>query len=267
MNNEANATPAPRRIGILAAMPEELQTFLDEMPDEHQVELAGRTFWVGHWHGHVVIAVLSGIGKVAAAVTTSLLINRFHAAEIWFTGVAGGLGSEVRVGDVVVADELVQHDMDARPLFPRYELPGKGVSILRAHSELSDLAVEATQAVLSTVSRHGQAEAGALSRKDLDDLGIGLPSVHRGLVASGDQFIGSVRASQAIRDAIPATLAVEMEGAAVAQVCHDFGVPFTIIRSISDRADDAAHVDFQRFIRAVASPVSHAVVDAMLRRR
>lgn len=255
-----------RRIGILAAMPEELQTFLDAMPDEHQVELASRTFWVGHWHGQVVIAALSGIGKVAAAVTTSLLVNRFHASAVWFTGVAGGVGDEVRVGDVVVADELIQHDMDARPLFPRFEVPGKGVSVMRATSTLSDLAVASATEVLATVAHHGQAGAGVLSRADLDDLGIGLPVVHRGLIASGDQFIGSAQASAAIRDALPATLAVEMEGAAVAQVCHDYGVPFTIIRSISDRADDVAHVDFQRFIGAVASPLSHAVVDAMLRR-
>ncbi len=255
-----------RRIGILAAMPQELQTFLDAMPDEHQVELASRTFWVGHWHGQVVIAALSGIGKVAAAVTTSLLINRFHAGEVWFTGVAGGVGDEVRVGDVVVADELVQHDMDARPLFPRFEVPGKGVSVMRATQGLSDLAVASASEVLSTVGHHGQVRAGVLSRADLDELGIGVPRVHRGLIASGDQFIGSARASAAIRDAIPATLAVEMEGAAVAQVCHDYGVPFTIIRSISDRADDAAHVDFERFIGAVASPLSHAMVDAMLQR-
>lgn len=254
-----------KRIGILAAMPEELQTFLDEMPDEHQVELAGRTFWVGHWQGHVVIAVLSGIGKVAAAVTTSLLINRFHASEVWFTGVAGGVGDGVRVGDVVVADELVQHDMDARPLFPRFELPLKGVSVLPATESLVSRAVEAAQHVLQTVDQAGQAQAGALSRAALSDQGVVQPRVHRGLIASGDQFIGSVAASQAIRDALPAVLAVEMEGAAVAQVCHDFDVPFVVIRAISDRADDAAHVDFQRFITAVSSPFSHAVVDALLK--
>lgn len=262
MTTDLNHT---KRIGILAAMPEELKTFLDEMPDEHQVELAGRTFWVGHWQGHVVIAVLSGIGKVAAAVTSSLLINRFHATEIWCTGVAGGLGGDVRVGDVVVADELMQHDMDARPLFPRYELPGKGVSVLRASSDLADRAVQAAQEVLQTVARDGESHVGALSRQDLDALGIGLPAVHRGLIASGDQFIGSAAASQGIRDAMPAVLAVEMEGAAVAQVCHDFGVPFAVIRTISDRADDAAHVDFQRFIQAVASPFSHALVAALMR--
>ena len=254
-----------KRIGILAAMPEELKTFLDEMPDEHQVELAGRTFWVGHWHGHVVIAVLSGIGKVAAAVTSSLLINRFHATEIWFTGVAGGLGDEVRVGDVVVADELMQHDMDASPLFPRFELPGKGVSVLKTDADLANRAVQAAQVVLQVVAHDGESHAGELSRQGLDALGIGRPAVHRGLIASGDQFIGSAQASQGIRDAVPAVLAVEMEGAAVAQVCHDFGVPFVVIRTISDRADDEAHIDFQRFITAVASPFSHAVVDALLR--
>jgi len=159
----------------------------------------------------------------------------------------------------------VQHDMDARPLFPRFELPMKGVSVLPATATLVSRAVDAAQHVLHTVEQAGQSQAGALSGAALSELGIAQPRVHRGLIASGDQFIGAASASQAIRDALPAVLAVEMEGAAVAQVCHDFDVPFVVIRSISDRADDAAHVDFQRFITAVASPFSHAVVDALLK--
>lgn len=261
----ASPVISPRRIGILAAMPEELQTFLDAMPDEAQQVVGGRTFWVGHWAGHEVVAVLSGIGKVAAAITSTLLIEHFHATELWFTGVAGGVGEGVRVGDVVVADQLVQHDMDARPLFPRFELPMKGVSLLPADEALTDRAYAAAQAVADALALQGHVPGTHLNRAVLQALGVQAPRVHRGLIASGDQFIGSAKASQAIVDALPGTLAVEMEGAAVAQVCHEFGVPFAIIRTISDRADDVAHVDFQRFITAVASPFSHALMDALMR--
>lgn len=256
-------TPLPstrRRIGILAAMPEELQTFLDAMPDETQVVVGGRTFWVGHWAGHDVVAVLSGIGKVAAAITSTLLIQHFNATELWFTGVAGGVGHGVRVGDVVVADQLVQHDMDARPLFPRFELPMKGVSYLATDRALTDRAFAAAQNVADLLMREKQIAGTHLHMHGLQALGVQVPRVHRGLIASGDQFIGSAAASEAILDALPGTLAVEMEGAAVAQVCHEFGVPFVIIRTISDRADDAAHVDFQQFVSSVASPLSHALL-------
>ena len=125
----------------MAAMPEELTALLAVMPDEMRVSRAGRDFWVGHLEGREVVLVLSRIGKVAAATTTTLLLAEFGVQELVFTGVAGGLGAGVRVGDVVVADALVQHDMDASPLFPRHELPGQGVTRLAhilAHRFLAD---------------------------------------------------------------------------------------------------------------------------------
>ena len=104
----AAMTSRTERIGIMAAMPQELQALLDLMPDDDCVQRGGRTFWQGHVQGRPVVAVLSGIGKVAAATTATLLIDAFGVSQIWFTGVAGGLGEDVRVGDVVVADALVQ---------------------------------------------------------------------------------------------------------------------------------------------------------------
>jgi adenosylhomocysteine nucleosidase len=93
------------------------------------------------------------------------------------------------------------------------------------------------------------------------------PRVHQGLIISGDRFVSTSAESQALRQALPEALAVEMEGAAVAQVCHDYGVPFAAVRTISDRADDAAHTDFQRFIREVASRYSLAILSQWLNRR
>jgi len=251
----------PSRIAIVAAMPEELSALLAAMPDRQAVERAGRTFWLGHWCGHEVVAVLSRIGKVAAATTTTVLLCEFAVDRVLFTGVAGGLGEGVRVGDVVVADQLIQHDMDASPLFPRFELPGTGVTALPADADWCHGIVQAAQRVLSPAAL---AEGGALADVHLDALGLKAPRVHQGLIISGDEFVSTTQASEALRGALPQALAVEMEGAAVAQVCHDFKVPFAVVRTISDRADDSAHVDFQRFVAEVACRYSLVVSQAIL---
>ncbi|TFZ06656.1 5'-methylthioadenosine/adenosylhomocysteine nucleosidase [Ramlibacter henchirensis] len=225
---------------IVSAMHEELAAVLDLMPDESRRLAAGREFWVGHLHGREVVAVLSRIGKVAAATTAAVLIERFQVSEIVFTGVAGGLGPGVSVGDVVVAESFLQHDLDASPIFPRYEVPLYGASQFRTDAALT--------------ARLSAAVARALPQQRL----------HRGLVVSGDRFVSTDAECRALQAALPQALAVEMEGAAVAQVCHDFGVPFAAVRTISDRADDDAHVDFARFVRDVASRHSAAIVHALL---
>ncbi len=228
------------RTAIVAAMHEELAAVLALMPDEARQSAAGREFWVGHLHGREVVAVLSRIGKVAAATTAAVLVERFGVGEIVFTGVAGGLGPGVEVGHVVVADAFLQHDLDASPIFPRYEVPLYGTSRFVADPALGD--------------RLARAAAAALP---------GVP-VHRGLVVSGDRFVATTGESRALQAALPEALAVEMEGAAIAQVCHDYGVPFAAVRTVSDRADDDAHTDFATFVRDVASRHSAAIVQALL---
>lgn len=230
----------PQRTAIVSAMHEELAAVLALMPDESRQVVAGREFWVGHLHGREVVAVLSRIGKVAAATTAAVLVERFGVREIVFTGVAGGLGPGVAVGDVVVADSFLQHDLDASPIFPRHEVPLYGTSRFRADAALSE--------------RLADAVARALPGQRL----------HRGLVISGDRFVSTTPECRALQAALPDALAVEMEGAAVAQVCHDFGVPFAAVRTISDRADDEAHGDFARFVREVASRHSAAIVEELL---
>ena len=247
-------------IGIMSAMQEELAAVLAAMPDEQRVSVAGRDFWVGHWQGHSVVAVLSRIGKVAAATTATVLLERFGVSALVFTGVAGGLGSGVQVGDVVVADSFVQHDMDASPLFPRYEVPLYGRARFAADGVLSAQLIVATQQVLRDAERH-------LGSDTLAQFHLASPRVHHGLVISGDRFVATSADSQGLRLALPDALAVEMEGAAVAQVCHDYAVPFAAVRTISDRADDAAQTDFQRFIREVASRYSLAILSQWLNNR
>jgi len=253
--------PHPQRIGLMAAMPEELQAVLDAMPDESPRQLSSRSFWCGHLDGVEVVAVLSGIGKVAAAITTTLLIHEFKVDALLFTGVAGGLAPVARVGDIVVADTLVQHDLDASPIFPRYEIPGRGRSHLPASADWSARVRDAATRALRP--EHLHAGPGAVAAH-LQALGVVEPQVHTGLILSGDRFVSSRAESRALRQAFPQALAVEMEGAAVAQVCTDSDLPFAVVRTLSDRADDDAHPDFMRFVDQVARHYSLAVVRATL---
>ena len=245
------------RIALVSAMHEELAAVLARMPDEHKTVVAGREFWLGHWHGHEVVAVLSRIGKVAAATTTTTLIERFGVTRMVFTGVAGGLAPHVHVGDVVVAAEFVHHDMDASPLFPRYEVPLSGMTRFPSDARLSAALLQAAPLALHDVVNN-------LPQAEWLNINLAASHVHQGLIASGDRFVSSSAESADLQQRLPDALAVEMECAAMAQVCHDYGVPLAAVRTISDRADDAAHVDFPRFIRSIASRYSVAVLDRLL---
>ncbi len=245
------------RIALVSAMHEELAAVLARMPDEQKTVVAGREFWVGHWHGHEVVAVLSRIGKVAAATTATTLIERFGVNRIVFTGVAGGLAPQVSVGDVVVARAFIQHDMDASPLFPRHEVPLTGISHFLADPVLSDALAAAAPLALQDM-------LATLPASEWLNLDLPNAQVHQGLIASGDRFVSQTVESQALQRELPDALAVEMECAAMAQVCHDYGVPLAAVRTISDRADDAAHMDFPKFIQSIASRYSVAVLDRLL---
>ncbi len=227
-------------LAIVSAMQEELVAVLALMQGQQKQTIAGRDFWLGRLHGRAAIVVLSRIGKVAAAATATILIERFGVQSLVFTGVAGGLHPSAQVGDVVVATEFLQHDMDASPLFPKFEVPLTGVSRFAANAALSDQLADAVSRSLPNVR------------------------LHRGLMVSGDRFVSTTAESHALQVAVPDALAVEMEGAAIAQVCLDYGVAFAAVRTISDRADDAAHGDFLAFIQTTASPYSKAIVAALL---
>ncbi len=247
---------------ILSALPEEQAGLHALLQDARQVQHAGRSFWLGSLHGHMVVLALSGIGKVAAATTATALVEKFGVQRIVFTGVAGALAAHVQVGDVVLGSAFMQHDLDVSPLFPRYEVPRYGRSRFDADASLNT-------SLLIAINDHIALTLGKISVNMQILNGLKLPSsaarVHTGLVASGDQFVGSSAQVQRLRAQLPDALCVEMEGAAVAQVCHDYAVPFAAIRTISDRADDAAHVDFAAFTQAVAGPYAVGIVGAWLK--
>ena len=124
---------------ILSALAEEQQGLLALLQQAEKISHAGREFWRGQLHGQAVVLALSRIGKVAAATTATALIERFQVRRIVFTGVAGGLAAGVQVGDVVVANEFLQHDLDASPIFPRYQVPLYGQSRFACDAALTAL--------------------------------------------------------------------------------------------------------------------------------
>ncbi len=238
---------------ILSALAEEQQGLIERLTNPVQITRAGRDFWRGELLGHGVVLGLSKIGKVAAATTATTLIEAFGVSRIVFTGVAGGVGHGVQVGDVVVATEFVQHDMDASPLFPRYQIPLYGRSRFACDATLT--------AMLFKAANEGVTGAGGQFYKNEERKSV---AVHTGLIASGDRFVSAAAEARGLHDALYAAgfapLAVEMEGAAVAQVCFDYGVPFAAVRTISDRADDHAHVDFPTFVAEVASRYALSII-------
>ena len=246
------AAAAP--IAILSALPQEQRGLMALLQQPQKITHASRDFWLGNLYGQPVVLALSRIGKVAAATTATALVERFGVRCIVFTGVAGGLGHGVKVGDVVVATELMQHDLDVSPLFPRYEVPLYGKARFPCDPVLSALLFKASCNAVAheSLASHGYADA----------------CVHQGLIASGDRFVCGADESGMLGNTMAsaghAVLAVEMEGAAIAQVCLDYRVPFAVMRTISDRADDSAHVDFHAFVEAVASRYAHAVIKNFL---
>ena len=242
---ELHGMTAP--IAILSALVDEQRGLLNTLMQPRQTLRAGRNFWSGLLCGVPVVLATSGIGKVAAAVTSTVLIEVFGAAQVVFTGVAGGVGPDVAVGDVVVGNAFLQHDMDCSPLFPRYEIPLYGQSQIKADSNLTLALLQACQAA------------------PLVHIGHASPIViHRGLIASGDRFVSRPGEVAELMAALGTAgyhpLAVEMECAAVAQVCLDYGVPFAAVRTISDRADAQAHGDFQHFVTQVASHYAYQII-------
>ncbi len=243
---------------ILSALAEEQAGLVDLLEARTTVQHAGRAFHTGLLWGRPVVLALSRIGKVAAATTTTVLIERFGARRVVFTGVAGGLGDGVRVGDVVVASRLLQHDMDASPLFARHEVPLYGRSHFDSDVLLGSELLQAARCI------EGGARLPAAAR---DRYALANARVHHGLLVSGDRFVSAAAEAAALLAGVPDALAVDMESAAVAQVCHDYGLPFAIVRTISDRADDQAHVDFPAFVNDVASHCALAILRAWLQPR
>jgi adenosylhomocysteine nucleosidase len=242
------------RLGIISALQEEQHGLVDAMQTATVSTHGGRVYTQGQLWGIDVVCVLSRIGKVAGAVTATLLVEKYGVTHILFTGVAGAGDRSIAVGDIVVADTLVQHDMDASPLFPRFEVPLSGLSHFHSDHAMALTLLNAAQNFLE----HDFLDVIDASHRAAFHLQQ--PRVHRGLIASGDQFMTSPAAIGALNHALPGLVAVEMEGAAVAQVCYELGIPCAVIRTISDNANEDAATDFLTFVSAVAAHYAFHIV-------
>jgi len=246
-------------LGIIAAMPQEIELLLQDMEGGSDVDIGGRTYGKGTLYHSEAIVAQCGLGKVSAATTTTTLIDSFRVDAVVLVGLAGAAADEVRIGDIVVASQLVQHDLiEARPFFEQFSVPLHAVTRIEADERLRDAAVHASEKFLQ----------GGLSREIETDalgvFGIKSPKVVVGLVASSDRFVSGLDESNRIRAILPDVKCVEMEGGAVAQVCQEHGVPFAVIRAISDLADHSAEVDFTAFIRLVGRHYVRGVLRSLI---
>jgi len=247
-------------IGVLAAMDEEVRRLREGLADARIERTGRRDYLHGSIAGHPVVVAFSRWGKAAAAATATTMIERFGVDRLIFTGVAGAADPVLGIGDVVVASSLVHHDLDARPFIARFEVPLLDIVEIPTDPHLQDVATAAAATVLSEDLPR------MLAGDERRRFGIEAPGVHRGLVASGDRFIADVAEIATLRRDLPGLLAVEMEGAAAAQVCFEHDVPVVVLRTISDRADHAAPVDFGGFVEDVASRYAERLVHRMLER-
>lgn len=219
-------------------MTEELEALLENLQNKQTTQHGPFTLHTGKLEGQDILLAQCGIGKVNAAALTQLLILQ-KVDKIIFTGVAGAVDSSLKVGDIVISTDTMQHDSDVRALgYKLGEVPGETLT-WQADEALQRLAFDAAKTIQ----------------------GI---SVMKGRVLSGDQFIASADKVKELREVFDGACA-EMEGAAVAQVCSKWQIPFVVIRSISDSADHSANVDFREFTKIAASHAKQ-VVRGMLRK-
>ncbi|MEC5342982.1 5'-methylthioadenosine/S-adenosylhomocysteine nucleosidase [Brenneria populi] len=226
------------KVGIIGAMEQEVTLLRDRIENRQTLRRAGCEIYTGRLHGIDVALLKSGIGKVSAALGTTLLLEHCRPDMVINTGSAGGLAATLKVGDIVVSDEVRYHDADVTAF--GYE-PGQMAGCPAAFIADEGLIALAKDAIAK----------------------LQLNAV-RGLIVSGDAFINGAEPLARIRKTFPQAIAVEMEATAIAHVCHQFALPFVIVRAISDVADQESHLSFDEFL-AVAARQSTHMVETMLR--
>lgn len=246
------------RIGLITAVPGERGQILDAMESPTCTEKGGRTYYHGKLHGIETVLVASRIGKVAAAATTAHLILDYDVDLIIFIGVAGAVDPSLNIGDIIVANALIQHDMDARPFCPIYEIPLLKIKECHTDTLLNQLALQASHQFVD------QDVMSFIPRPILNEFNITSPSVKTGLVITGDQVISQDIQKAKLREQLPLALCVEMEGASVAQVCYEYGTPCVVIRTISDYTNHVnTQIDVKKFVHQASGYYSTAVIHNM----
>ena len=237
--------------GVMGAMQEEIDGVIGLLKNRREVEIGMRKYYTGEINGVKMVVVFSRWGKVAATTTVATLIMFFKVDAVIFTGVAGAIHSSLRIGDIVIGKRLMQHDMNASPMVPKFEVPLHRQTFFECDSTLLAIASESITELLKSEKFDNY----DLAMFDIDD-----PQLFIGDIASGDQFFSTTKQKTRLRKSLPTILCVEMEGAAVAQICFEYNIPWIVIRTISDVADEKSHVDFQSFIQKIASHYSTEII-------
>lgn len=214
-------------VAIIGAMEEEVTLLRDKIEEKITETIAGCEFTIGKMDGEEVILLRSGIGKVNAAMSTSILLEKYKPDYVVNTGSAGGYNPDLNVGDVVISSEVRHHDVDVTAFGYEYGQVPQLPAAFEAESKLVKIAEEAA--------------------KEIDGI-----QVVKGLIATGDSFMNDPKRVEYIQDKFTDLQAVEMEAAAIAQVAHRFGTPFVIIRSLSDIAGKESDVSFEQFLDKAA---------------
>jgi adenosylhomocysteine nucleosidase len=247
-------------IGIIGAMQEEIKLLTESMEIKETKTIGMRDYYLGKLFGKDVVLVFSKCGKVAAASAVTTLIEIFKVDLVLFTGVAGGADKALNIGDIVVADKLVQHDMDASALsgFRKFEIPLLGIDTFIPSDKMVSLAKLSAQHYISEYMKDDVAQ------NDLEEFNIKIPNVVVGTVASGDQFIADSQKVLSLGSEIANLKCIEMEGAAVAQVCYEHNVEYIVFRVISDKADEHATINFPKFIEKTASHFTRGIIERFI---
>ncbi|WP_027633129.1 5'-methylthioadenosine/adenosylhomocysteine nucleosidase [Clostridium hydrogeniformans] len=226
-------------LGIISAMSEELELLLKEMDNKETYKKANMEFNVGEIYGKKVVCVVCGIGKVNAAVCAQILVSEYNVTNVINVGIAGGIGEDIVPGDLVIASDLIQHDMDATAFGDKHgQIPRLDTFDFKCSEDLISLAKNACEKNTNHKSFIGR-------------------------IATGDQFVADVEKIRWLKEMFNA-LACEMEGGSIAHVCYLNNIPFVVIRSISDNANTGAHMDFEKF-KYIAVENSTNILKAMLK--
>lgn len=225
-------------IAVIGAMEQEVELLRAALQNTQTETIANSEYTTGTYEGKEVVLLKSGIGKVNAAMSTTILLEKFNPKVVINTGSAGGFDAALKVGDIVISDEVRHHDVDVTAF--GYEI-GQMAGMPAAYKSDEQLMEVAKQAVK---------EAGE-------------HNYSIGLICSGDVFMSNPERVEAVRKDFPAMKAVEMEAAAVAQVCHQFNTPFVVIRALSDIAGQESSMSFDEFLPVAAKHSTEIVLNAI----
>ncbi len=224
------------KIAIMGAMIEEIEPLLEFLDDYEMSEVAGNRYYSGEYKGLELVIAYSKIGKVFASLTASTMIEKFDAKMLLFSGVAGAINPNLKIGDLIVATKLCQHDLDITSFGHPFGYVPEGKVFVESNKELLELSKDVAK-----------------------DLGKDLK---QGIIATGDQFVANQEKKEWIGETFGAD-ALEMEGASVAVVCDALDVPFFILRSISDSADMDAGFSFDEFLKSSAKESAEFVISML----